>query len=32
MQNDEITAFMSKHDIEILNIIPRKSMLLEKII
>ena len=31
-KNDEIIAFMSKHNIEILNIIPTKSVLLEKII
>ena len=31
-KNDETIAFMSKHNIEILNIIPTKSVLLEKII
>ena len=32
MKKDEMIAFMSKHNIEILNIIPTKSVLLEKII
>ena len=32
MKKDEMIAFMSKRDIEILNIIPTKSVLLEKII
>ena len=32
MKKDEMIAFMLKHNIEILNIIPTKSVLLEKII
>ena len=32
IKKDEMTAFMSKHDIEIPNPIPTKSVLLEKII
>ena len=32
MKKDEMIAFMSKQDIEILNMIPKKSVLLEKII
>ena len=32
MKKDEMIVFMSKRDIEILNIIPTKSVLLEKII
>ena len=32
MKKDEMIAFMSKHNIEILNMIPTKSVLLEKII
>ena len=31
MKKDEMIAFMSKHNIEILNMIPTKSVLLEKI-
>ena len=31
-EKDEMIAFMSKHNIEILNMIPTKSVLLEKII
>ena len=32
MKKDEMIAFMSKHNIEILNIIPTNLVLLEKII
>ena len=32
IKKDEIIVFMSKHDIEIPNPIPRKSVLLEKIL
>ena len=32
MKKDEMIAFMSKHNIEIMNMIPTKSVLLEKTI
>ena len=32
MKKDKMIAFMSKHDIEILHMVPTKSVLLEKII